>query len=144
MHRSKITDGAKLHYTSIIGRGPSVPVTVKGKPYQLGGPEGSWSAWVMTEDRPSGFSVTTEALFEFPISEGDELYPKDLHCELLTDAKFGECDAILDQVVKMERGGEIKAADLVAFIRSRMERLERERWERISTKKLLDDHSAMM
>jgi hypothetical protein len=75
MKRQDIKDGAKVHYTSIIGRGPSVPVIVCGMPYQMGSHR-EWSVWVKRLDgqgNPRGMSVCVEALYKRPIAEGVDL-----------------------------------------------------------------------
>lgn len=75
MKRQDIKVGAKVHYTSIIGRGPSVPVTVCKEPRQIGS-SGAWSVWVTRLDEhgnPRGMYVRVEALYKRPIADGVDL-----------------------------------------------------------------------
>ena len=72
MKHTDILDGMNLHYTSVIGRGPSVPVVVVGQPYRMGD---HWSAWVkrVSEPEAHGFSVHVSALYKRPVPEGSDV-----------------------------------------------------------------------
>lgn len=73
MKFADVKDGAQLHYTSILGRGPSKPVVVIGPPYMMNGQPMAWVKRLDMSDAERGFCVHVDALYKRPIAEGVDL-----------------------------------------------------------------------